>query len=133
MLHRGNHSHDSLVLLHTAVDSCSELSVYHFLLGNIYAVSEPCSSFYEIGGRLCVELQSWSRVFWNTQQNHAKNCKFVNDSPNESVALVQTSFVTPPLLPQAMLKESGMIVDVKVQISIITGPLGDSSPHYSSV
>ena len=39
VLYHANHSHDSLVLLHTAVDSYSELSVYHFLLGNIYAVS----------------------------------------------------------------------------------------------
>ena len=42
VLHLGNHSCDALVMLHTAVDTCNELSVYHFILGNIYAVSEPC-------------------------------------------------------------------------------------------
>ncbi|KAJ7373719.1 Tetratricopeptide repeat protein 17 [Desmophyllum pertusum] len=38
VLHHANHTFDSLVLLHTALDTCEEsFSVYHFLLGNIYA------------------------------------------------------------------------------------------------
>lgn len=44
VLHHTNHSHDSIVLLHSAVDTSSELSIYHFVLGNIYAVSKPCVS-----------------------------------------------------------------------------------------
>ena len=39
VLYHANHTYDSLVLLHTALDTCQEYSVYHFLLGNIYAVS----------------------------------------------------------------------------------------------
>ena len=39
VLYHANHTHDSVVLLHTAMETCQEYSVYHFLLGNIYAVS----------------------------------------------------------------------------------------------
>ncbi|XP_068672109.1 tetratricopeptide repeat protein 17-like [Montipora foliosa] len=37
VLYHANYGHDSIVLLHSAMDTCSEQSVYHFLLGNIYA------------------------------------------------------------------------------------------------
>jgi len=39
VLYHANYSHESLVLLHAAMDTGNELSLYHFLLGNIYAVS----------------------------------------------------------------------------------------------
>ncbi|XP_078346607.1 tetratricopeptide repeat protein 17-like [Oculina patagonica] len=51
VLHYANHTHDSVVLLHTALDMCEEYSVYHFLLGNIYAslkmyeMAELCYKF----------------------------------------------------------------------------------------
>lgn len=45
VLHHANHTLDSVVLLHTAMDTCEEYSVYHFLLGNLYAVSAPCFLF----------------------------------------------------------------------------------------
>ena len=44
VLHHANHTLDSIVLLHSAIDTCEEYSVYHFLLGNLYAVSAPYSS-----------------------------------------------------------------------------------------
>lgn len=46
VLHHANHTLDSIVLLHTAIDTCEEYSVYHFLLGNLYAVSAPFSSMF---------------------------------------------------------------------------------------
>lgn len=47
VLHHANHTLDSIVLLHSAIDTCDEYSVYHFLLGNLYAVSAPyCFVFF---------------------------------------------------------------------------------------
>lgn len=47
VLHHANHTLDSIVLLHSAIDTCDEYSVYHFLLGNLYVVSAPyCFVFF---------------------------------------------------------------------------------------
>jgi len=67
VLHHANHTLDSIVLLHTAMDTCEEYSVYHFLLGNLYAVSASFFSF-PFFPYVCItfDAQSFSRLIDKT-------------------------------------------------------------------
>lgn len=72
VLHHANYTLDSIVLLHTAIDTCEEYSVYHFLLGNLYAVSAPYFYFNFFLPSILYKLQfgalSVSRLIDNTIQ-----------------------------------------------------------------
>lgn len=79
VLHHANHTLDSIVLLHSAIDTCDEYSVYHFLLGNLYAVSAPyCFVFFFTLHTMhnCSSVLSHYCYIWPSGRQFSSNLDF---------------------------------------------------------